>query len=62
MTPALIRSTRPSLKNSVCTPRCLLVEQVGQNRVRKTSITDLDRVAVLDEPGHVVADALRRFI
>ena len=43
-------------------PEMLLVEQVGHNRVRQPSITDLDGVAVLDEPGHVVADALRRFI
>ena len=43
-------------------PEMSLVEQVGENRVRKTSITHLDRVAVLNKPGHIVADALGRLI
>ena len=43
-------------------PEMSLVGQVGENRIRKTSITHLDRVAVLNKPGYMVADALRRVI
>ena len=41
-------------------PQMFFLVQVGHDRIRQPSVTDLDGIAVLDEAGHVVADPLRR--
>ena len=48
----------PSLMSSVWTPRCFLPWRFERIALGIAPVADLDRIAVLDETGHVVADPL----
>ncbi|EKD22186.1 MAG: hypothetical protein ACD_87C00124G0002 [uncultured bacterium] len=42
-------------------PQVFFIAEVGHDRVRQSSVSDLNGVPVLDKPGHILPDALGCF-